>query len=549
MILTPAPAGPAIVLTRPKTSLSSTASVDKLDKRHPYYKGLVDTWDALDLLYRGGHAIQKEWARFLLKRPKELPEIWLSRGQRFNYENHLGVGLGWYRATLFKKDPEFHWKVKDGAQEATDAQTEWYVEWLQNVDRNGTTYTNLWRHLFTTMCVFREAYCCVDLPHADDVPLTLLEQKQSGGLDPYLMAYDPRSIINWSVDDFGNYNWIVIKTGSTTEEFLGDQINIDRWYYYDRTEYRIYERQTRIGQSSSEGMPLYGPNGVPLSISSVNVAKLIDSGPHALATAGRVPVRHYEIPEGLWLANRGYLPAVALINLQNSYEWSLFMANLAIPVIKTESEKIQTMSESAALQLAPGDSIEFAEPKGTSYKASAEAIRCKREELFRQMYLASQGRDSSASASASSGYSKEMDMMPSKDVLSEFGEVVRAGAQNQLMDVLAVREDEAIVPDVRGLNFEISTELQEAEVLEIEMSLDVPSDTFYKEKFKKLIAMANPDANSDVLQKMYDEVDASPSRSELAAQQAQMQQLTFARGIERAVTSTGQNAEQAGGAP
>jgi hypothetical protein len=225
------------------------------------------------------------------------------------------------------------------------------------------------------------------------------------------------------------------------------------------------------------------------------------------------------------------------------------MANLAIPVIKTESEKIQTMSESAALQLAPGDSIEFAEPKGTSYKASAEAIRCKREELFRQMYLASQGRDSSASASASSGYSKEMDMMPSKDVLSEFGEVVRAGAQNQLMDVLAVREDEAIMPDVRGLNFEISTELQEAEVLEIEMSLDVPSDTFYKEKFKKLIAMANPDANSDVLQKMYDEVDASPSRSELAAQQAQMQQLTFARGIERAVTSTGQNAEQAGGAP
>ena len=534
------------ILTRPKTSFSSTVSVDKLDKQHPYYKDLKDVWSAMDLLYRGGHAIQKEWARFLTKRPKELNEVWLSRGQRFNYENHLGTGLGYYRATLFKKEPEIHWKVKGGSAEATPAQSDYYVEWLQNVDRNGTTYINLWRHLFSTMCVFREAYCCVDLPSSDDPPITLLEQKLSGGLDPYLMVYDPRSVINWSVDDFGNYNWIVIKTESSSQDFLGDQTSIDRWYYYDQTEYRVYERRTKLNDSQGQGMPIYGPNGVPLSISSVNVAKLIDSGPHALAKQGRVPVRHYEIPEGLWLANRGYLPAVALINLQNSYEWSLFLANLAVPIFKTESEKIQTLSESAALQLAPGDGFEFAEPKGTSYKSSADAIRAKREELFRQMYLSGQGRDSSASASASSGYSKEMDMMPSKDVLAEFGEVVRAGCQTQLMDVLAVRDDDAIEPDVRGFNFEMSTELEEAEILEIEMSLDIPSDTFYRERQKKVIAASMPDANSDVLQKMYDEIDAAPSRSEAQAQQAQMQQLTFARGIERAVTSTGQNAENAG---
>jgi hypothetical protein len=519
----------------PVAMVSTVAQATLLDQKHAYWSKNHDTWDMLDLLYRGGQAIQEQAARFLRKRPKELPEVYTARLVAFDYAGIVGTALGWYQSKLFSKDPTIDIRPKDEQDPSllADAKKKPYLDFLQNCDRSNTTYVDFWRLVFQNLLVFKGCYVCVDLPRLDDSITNRAAQRAAGGLDPYLTIWDPRSVINWDVDDFGNLLWAVVKVKSFKHTFLGDGLSVDRWYYYDRKEYRIYER-SRVEPKDSGETTLFGASGELVSTADQQTAKLIDSGNHSMAGENRVPLRYVTIPEGLWLANRAYLPSMTHLNLENSLIWAVIMANLPVAVIKGDSEFNQTISETAFISLDKDASFEWTEPKGTSFKTSQELLGAKREEIFRSMFLMAQGRDSSAAASSASGVSKELDMTPSKDVLAAFGDVVRAQGQNLLQDIALVRGDTNIDFDVRGFNFEESSAIDEAEVLELLMSLDIQSDEFYKQAQIRVLQSYLTDANRAVIQQCIDEVNAAPTRSEQAAQEAQAQKLAMTAGLQKA---------------
>lgn len=519
----------------PKTSTApsaSQASVTLLDSKHAYWSRYHDVWDMLDLLFRSGEAIQSQAGRFLRKRPKELPEVYSMRLAGFDHTPVMGTALGWYQAKLFAKDPaiDIRSKGESDPEKLPDAMKATYTAFLQDCDRSGTTFVDLWRLIFQNLLVFKGCYVCVDLPRLGTQP-NRAAQRAAGGMNPYLMIYDPRSVINWDVDEFGNLEWIVIKIRSYKQEFLGDGLDVDRWYYYDKKEYRIYER-TKVRTKDSGDTVLYGASGELVSAASQATAKLVDSGAHSMSDVGRVPVRYISVPEGLWLANRAYLPSMTHLNVENSYIWALFMANLPVPVIKSDTEFTQTISETAFIQLDKDAIFEWSEPKGTSFEHSAKFLSAKREEIFRSVFLTSQGRDSSASASSSSGLSKEMDLLPAKDVLSAYGDITRASMQNVLTDVALVRGDK-LEFDVRGFDYEESSAIEEAEVLELLMSLDIQSDELYVQAQIRVAQAYLCDANRAIMQKVMDQIRAAPTRSEQAAQQAQAQKLAMTQSLQR----------------
>src|ERR1700680_1354387 len=84
---------------------AGSARVTQLDAKHAYWTTNHDTWDILDLLYRGGAELQKQAARVFRKKPKELPEVYNCRLQAFIDSYILSTGLGWYQSALFRKDP------------------------------------------------------------------------------------------------------------------------------------------------------------------------------------------------------------------------------------------------------------------------------------------------------------------------------------------------------------------------------------------------------------------------------------------------------------
>jgi len=517
------------------TPTKQTALVTLLDQKHAYWSTNHDTWDMLDLLYRGGQAIQEQAARFLRKRPKELSEVYTARLVSFDYQGIIGTGCGWYMSKLFSKDPTIDIRPKGEQDPAKlpDAKKKPYTDFLQNCDRSNTTYIDLWRQIFENLLVFKGCYVCVDLPRLDATVTNRAQQRAAGGLDPYLTVWGPRSVINWDVDDYGNLLWAVVKVKTYRHTFLGDGLSVDRWYYYDRTDYRIYER-SRVEPKDSGEVALFGASGELVSSAAQQTAELIDEGKHSMSGENRVPLRYIMIPDGLWLANRAYLPSMTHLNVENSLIWAVIMANLPVAVIKGDTEFCQTISETAYISLDKDASFEWTEPKGTSFKTSQEILKSKREEIFRSMFLIAQGRDSSASASAASGVSKEADMTPAKDVLAAFGDVIRAQGQNLLNDIALVRGDANIEFDIRGFNFEESSAIDEAEVLELLMSLDIQSDEFYKQAQIRVLQSYLTDANRAVIQQCIDEVNAAPTRSEQAAQEAQAQKLAMTAGLQKA---------------
>ena len=108
----------------------------------------------------------------------------------------------------------------------------------------------------------------------------------------YLVAYNADELINWSYDQQGELQWVVIRTSLLKQ----DDVKTfgwkpeTRWIYYDREKFEIYERQRRRSEGDRPGR----------------------SGRHGFAGIGRVPVFELRVSEGLWLTNK-----IALLQLEH----------------------------------------------------------------------------------------------------------------------------------------------------------------------------------------------------------------------------------------
>ncbi len=489
-------------------------NVAQIDQKHPEYKVLRDTWYKLGLLYASGWAIKSESELFLLRRPKENSDVYQARQGMFTHVNHLGTALDWYCSTLFEEDPHIQAVSKDRKAGEVDTSKDigadtktFYDSFLKDCDNAGTSFVDLFRATFQYALLYKKAYIVMDLPPAATYS-SLEEQKKAGALNPYLCVYSPLDVINWQLDQYGNLDWIIIKVSVRNAQPKKAATMIDRWYFYDRTSFEVWERE----RPEDEKTP---PDGA--------FAELTTSGNHILAKDNKVPVQVLNLPDGLWLANRAMLAAIAHLNTDNVLNFALFMAALAMPVIFADGNLQVNLSEAGYLQLPEKAKYEWTEPEGTSFQHLANRLSELTENIFRSFYLIHQGRSGRATPSAQSGVSKQMDMMPSKDILKMFGDMLRAFMQ-RVLDMVAFghNDDKAIEWDVRGFEFKDDLSLEEVQAIGEMLSLDVPSDMFQKELSKRLAKAGLPDANPSVVRQIFKQIDDAKSRVD--RQMDQMQQ-------------------------
>jgi hypothetical protein len=472
--------------------------VRDIDARHPHHFEMARAWDEIDLLYRGGSAIRAQADRFLVRRPKELEEVYRARLGRFTYQNILGTALGWYMTALFEREPSILLADPDGGPLPEDAAS-YYGALMADATRAGTSWVDFWRQAILFQLLYGSAFVLVDLPApGEEMPATLAEQRALGYLDPYLVLWDPRQVINWGEDARGRLAWVVMAATEERRQFGSPAAAVDRWYYFDQTEFRVYEASRARDGKRGE------------------TAELAAAGPHALAAVGRVPVRRFTVPHALWLGDRVHLQVIDHLNQDNTYAWALFMANLPVPFVKGDWEHDPKVSETAIIQLAENGEFGWAEPAGTSFEHSAARIATLREEIYRQMYLVAQARSTAATPAAASGLSKQMDMAPTRDVLRGLGDILRGQMRAVLEDVAAARGEEVRV-EVRGFDFadeEVGDELARAEAIE---ALRIPSATLRREMQKRVARAVLRDAAPETLAAVEREIDEERPEDTLEA--------------------------------
>lgn len=550
--------------------LPDIVAVRMLDRKSADFELYNTAWDMMYWLYVGGAEIESVAEQFLKKRSKELPDVYQSRIERFYYEPHIGTCVDWYLASVLEIPAQVETVMEDAASDKADSNTpptpvlpqapppvpggngpstvpppqsapvvslpqkktgktpgqadSFYDQFEQNCDRAGTPVLEVFRAYLRHLVIFGRAALLVDMPESGQYK-NLKEQKDSGALDPYLLNYDPRQMINYEKDRDGTLLWALFSVRQTIlDSPFAEMKTVDRWYYYDRQQFAIYERAVPDGEASQG-------NSAPSDAEAIRVAL----GKHSMADHNMVPVLYIEMPKGLWLVNRAYSVTKEHLNTYNAFSWALYMSCLAMPVVQMDGDYVVELSEAGFIKLPKDSTYSWAEPKGNSFEQMAKRVDSLKEEIFRAFYLVAQSRSITATAGAASGISKQQDMMASKKVLNVFGDVMRAFIQATYQMVSYARND-GFRWDVRGLNFPEGPPGEEVDTVAGAMAIGVPSLAFEKELYKKVVMATIPDMNPQKKDQIFEEIEAAPAAAQLEMQQLQQRaqmvqaQDTFPKG-------------------
>lgn len=520
--------------------LPETVSVQKLARKHPEFQMFEESYAAVQLLFNGGVELQNAVARanlFLEKAPKELPEVYAFRQKRLSYTNLIGSIIGWYISALFKDAPNF---LKAPAGAAADQPVnlpkeveDFCARFENDADRGGTSLVMLLQRIAEMCLLHRRSWVLIDLPAPDgSQPVSLKDQTDRGLLDPFLMVYAPSNVINWKTDAYGNLEWALIYFRDSEQSFAADQRTMDYWYYFDREQCALYEREVKqeivqtSGVMGGAGSPLTNPE-----VTGDELARMAAGYPkrHALAVQGKVPLFVFELPRGLWLANRVYLPLINHLNQDNALDFGLFQANLPQLCIEDgdnasyEEPKDITISAVGYHSIPHGGKMYYLEPEGGSFETSQKRIDSLEERIYKACYLMDQARTNRATPAQQSGISKQLDKTPSRDAMSGIGDVLRPGVQEIYQTVLSLRGFGKFEVDVRGFEFADKSTVEDLELLEQASVIDVNSETYERELEKKAVRAVLSDANPQTLAAIDKEIETNPTPTAQAVQQQQQQ--------------------------
>ena len=457
--------------------------MQNINLEHPEYAAKKAMWRKYRDLYAGGEQLKNNAAEYLTPRQKEPIEVYSERLSKVFYENYVGSIIDWYAATLFRREPELHMEGDN-----TSAR-DFFNEFTEDCDLKGTNLSDFFRRQLIETLVTGGSLVLVDFPRQSTKPGNRAEEDATGTSRAYLVDYSVESLINWSLDSRGNYEWVILRSSylrkddEQTDTYRKETI----WRYYDKTNFRVYR------QTAERDAPI----------------ELIDEGLHALAAQARVPLFDMRVSEGLWLMNKAGLLQLEHFNKSNALSWALSMGLFAAPVVYSERDWSQIVGESYYIQLGPNDRFGWTEPEGHVYQIAADNLSRLQEEIYRVCYLMSQAHGSTSSNAAQSGLSKMRDFAITQEVLRAYGDAVKDSLKRVLRAIESARQD-GLNLDVSGLDeFDIrdfSTDLEDAVRL---LSLNIQSQTLRKQVLKRLAYKYLCDVRQEVKDQIAKEIDAS----------------------------------------
>ncbi len=456
-----------------------------ITREHPDYVARKRTWKMYRDLYAGGERMRESAAEYLEQRQREPGSIYRERLNKVFYENYVGSIVDWYAATLFRREPMLTFEGHN------DHGKEFFAEFVEDCDRRGTALSDFLRSRLVEALIGGASYVLVDFPKVDGIVDSRAAEDASGRSRAYLVGYAVEDVINWSHDDQGNLDWVVLRASNLKKDNIGEAEwqRVTTWSYYDKQSFRVFR------QSTSEG----GGEGR---------IELVDAGLHGMAKQNRVPLFGLEIQEGMWLLNKAGSLQVEHFSKSNALSWGLTMGLFAMPVVFSEREFNQTMGEAYFLQLGPGDRFGWTEPDGKVYQIAAQNLDRLKEEIYRVCYLSQMG-GSLAGGQQQSALSKMRDFAITQEVLRAYGDAIKDLLKKVLKGIEIARED-GLTINVSGLDeFDIGdfgTELADAERL---LSLGIESPTLKQQIFKKLALKYLCDVRQEVKDRIAGEIDAS----------------------------------------
>ena len=213
---------------------------------HPEYAAKRGMWRQYRDLYAGGAQFIASADQYLVRRQKEPGDVYIERLRRSFYENYVGSIVDWYTATLFRREPGLTFEGN------SESSKKFFGVFTEDCDLKGTNISEFFRRQFVEALICGKSYILLDFPRLNEPVGTRAEEDERGASRAYLVSYAADELINWSYDDYGQYQWVVLRTQTLRKDKLEDAAwwKQTRWVYYDKEKYRIYEQ---IAEGTKQG--------------------------------------------------------------------------------------------------------------------------------------------------------------------------------------------------------------------------------------------------------------------------------------------------------
>jgi hypothetical protein len=209
-----------------------------INLEHPEYVANRAVWKRYKDLYAGGELFRNNASEYMIRRSKEPNEVYFERLSRVFYENYIGSIIDWYAATLMRREPvlQFNGPNETGVT--------FFSNFVRDCDLKGTPLTEFFRQRLAQTLVYGKSYIALDFPRVGGPVRSRAEEDAIGRSRAYLVDYSPEDVINWSYDDSGRLEWIVLRTSYLRQGSVGESAwnKETRWLYYDCESYRIYRQ-------------------------------------------------------------------------------------------------------------------------------------------------------------------------------------------------------------------------------------------------------------------------------------------------------------------
>jgi hypothetical protein len=454
-----------------------------IDREHPEYKRDKFLLRTYRDLYAGGHEFKHRAAEYLLRRQREPLDVYAERLWRVFYENYIGSIVDWYAATLFRLEPSLQFEG------GTDASQKFLSQFAGDCDLRGTTLTNFFRRCLTDTLIVGKSHILIDFPRPEKTPTNRAEEEASGISRAYLVHYTAEELINWSKNERGEYDWVVLRQSVTRQQSVDSPeiVNETHWLYFDRETYRAYKRIEKEHCQAD--------------------VQLIAQGTHSMVGQRRVPLLTLEVSDGLWLMNKAALLQLEHFNKSNALGWSITMGLFAMPVIYSDREWNQIVGESYYIQLGPQDRFGWTEPTGNVYQIAANNLETLKEEIYRVCYLSAASGEMSGGR-AQSALSKQLDFTITQEVLQAYGDAIKDVIRRVFKAVSEARQD-GVTTSVSGLDqldiSDFGTEMQQATNL---LNLGIQSSTLKKQIYQRLAFKYLSDLRQETKDEIAREIEA-----------------------------------------
>lgn len=200
-----------------------------IERRHPKYKDTLDHWTFLEATYDGGRAWFKDNVfRYIKEGDREFADR-LERAYRFNHTREVVDLLNKY---LFKQNIVRSEDVPEAVK------TFW-----KRATKNGLDVGGLARQVSRKSSIKGRIGVVVDNP-ATSVPLSKADEKAMG-VRTYAYIVGPEQLLDWSKDENGSLNWILIQEAMRDDadplESSGDER--PRYRLWTKQDWRLFEEQ------------------------------------------------------------------------------------------------------------------------------------------------------------------------------------------------------------------------------------------------------------------------------------------------------------------